>query len=260
VLLHISDSEDDMDLNNGGWYNVGESQLACAYAARLVQSGLVAQNEVCIMSPFKAQVACLRRTIREARFGSLWDVDIGPTEAFQGLERGVVIICTTRSKPRFVGSDQKANWGLIGMPNAMNVALTRAKFGLIVIGRREILLLDPNWRAFLDFCDRNGLVAGEVDRLVQDRDNIEPTRLEKVLLAQEQDSTVSNSRALKVVSQEDEMWTSGVQAALDAESVNGYEESDLEGSDQEEHDDKEQDGEEGKQIPLSQRFLQSNLF
>jgi DNA polymerase III delta prime subunit len=260
VLLHISDSEDDMDLNNGGWYNVGEAQLACAYAARLVQSGLVAQKEVCIMSPFKAQVACLRRTIREARFGSLWDVDIGPTEAFQGLERGVVIICTTRSKPRFVESDQKANWGLIGMPNAMNVALTRAKFGLIVIGRREILLLDPNWRAFLDFCDRNGLVAGEADRLVQDRENIELTRLEKVLLAQEQDSTLSNSRALKVVSQEDEMWTGGMQAALDAESANGYEESDLEGNDQEEHDDKEQDGGEGKQVPLSQRFLQSNLF
>ncbi|KAE9364316.1 P-loop containing nucleoside triphosphate hydrolase protein, partial [Stipitochalara longipes BDJ] len=141
VLFHNSDSEDERDLN-GGWYNAGESQVACAYAARLVQSGLVTQKEVCIMSPFKAQVACFRQTIREPRFGSLWDVDIGPTEAFQGLERGVVILCTTRSKQRFVESDKKANWGLIGMPNKMNVALTRAKFGLIVIGKREILLSD----------------------------------------------------------------------------------------------------------------------
>jgi DNA polymerase III delta prime subunit len=253
VLLHSNDSEDDMDLNNGGWFNVGEAQLACSYAARLTQSGLVAQNEICIMSPFKAQVACLRRTIRDPRFGSLWDVDVGPTEAFQGLERGVVILCTTRSKQRFVESDKKANWGVIGMPNAMNVALTRAKFGLIVIGKREILLLDPYWRTFLNFCDRNGLVAGEDDGLVQDRGNVKLTRLEKVLLTQEQNP--SNSRALKVVSQEDEMWTSGMQAALDAENANGYEES------YEEDDDEDVVVEgKGKETPLSVRLLQSNLF
>jgi superfamily I DNA and/or RNA helicase len=75
------------------------------------------------------------------------------------------------------------------MPNKMNVALTRAKFGLIVIGRREILLQDPNWKAFLDFCERNGLVAGknDSDGRLHDRDRIEPTRIEKVLLAKEQD-------------------------------------------------------------------------
>ena len=223
VLFRHNDSEDETEIESGGWYNAGEAQLACWYASRLVQSKLVAQNEVCIMSPFKAQVACLRNTIKEKRFGSLWDIDIGPTEAFQGLERGVVILCTTRSKQRFVESDKKANWGIIGFPNKMNVAITRAKFGLIVIGKREILLSDPNWKSFLDFCNRNGLVADEhgVDRSLHDRDNMEPTRLEKVLLAQEQE--FSDSHALKVVSQEDEMWTGGMQAALDAANYGGSE-------------------------------------
>jgi putative helicase MOV10L1/helicase MOV-10 len=238
VLFHNSDSDDDMEMDNGGWYNRGEARIACAYAAHLVKSELVAQKEVCIMSPFKAQVKYLRAIIKEKRFGSLWDVDIGPTEAFQGLERGVVILCITRSKQRFVESDQKADWGIIGFPNKMNVALTRAKFGLIVIGRREILYPDPNWKAFLDFCNRNGLVAGgnDDDRPLHDRDNIEPTRLEKVLLAQEQE--LPNSRALKVVNQDDEMWTSGVQAALDVESLDGfgYTGSEQESDEEDEHD------------------------
>ncbi|KAN0099406.1 P-loop containing nucleoside triphosphate hydrolase protein [Hyaloscypha variabilis] len=251
VLFHNSDSEDERDLN-GGWYNSGEAQVACAYAARLVQSGLVAQKEVCIMSPFKAQVAYFRRTVREPRFGSLWDVDIGPTEAFQGLERGVVILCTTRSKQQFVESDKKANWGLIGMPNKMNVALTRAKFGLIVIGKRDILLGDPNWRAFLDFCDRNGLVAGDTDRPVDDRDNVQLTRLEKVLLAHEHDSVDPDSKALKVVSQEDEMWMGGMQAALDAGSTDGYKNSDEEDYDDGNAD--EEDDENGRHIAPSTRF------
>jgi superfamily I DNA and/or RNA helicase len=177
------------------------------------------------MSPFKAQVQHLRKTIREQQYGSLWDVDIGPTEAFQGLERDVVILCTTRSKQRFINKDKRLDWGIIGMPNKMNVALTRAKFGLIVIGKREIMLQDPNWKAFLDFCERNGLVAGKNDSggRLHGREHFELTRLEKVLLAKERDLGRSeDSRVLRGISQDDEMWTSGMQATLNMESMNGY--------------------------------------
>ena len=224
VLFHSNGSEDELEKDSGGWYNIGEAQIACRYAALLVQTGLVGQNEVCIMSPFKTQVQRLRKTIREQQYGSLWDVDIGPTEAFQGLERGVVILCTTRSNQRFINNDKRLDWGIIGMPNKMNVALTRAKFGLIVIGKRELLLQDPNWKAFLGFCERNGLVAGKTDGggRFHDRDHVELTRLEKVLLAKERDLDMLDNRVLRGISQDDEMWTSGMQAALNMESMNGY--------------------------------------
>ncbi|KAF8863147.1 P-loop containing nucleoside triphosphate hydrolase protein [Acephala macrosclerotiorum] len=228
VLFRNNGSEDELEKDGGGWYNAGEAQIACWYAALLVQTGLVEQSEVCIMTPFKAQVQCLRKTIREKKYGSLWDVNIGPTEAFQGLERGVVILCTTRSKQRFINSDISVDWGIIGFPNKMNVALTRAKFGLIVIGKREILLQDPNWKAFLDFCNRNGLVAGgtDCDGRLHERVHVELTRLEKVLLAKERD--LNDTRVLRGSIQDDEMWTSGMQAASDMESTNGYGHSDLE--------------------------------
>lgn len=161
VLFHDNQSLDDLELPGmmegaGGWINPGEAAVACGYAQSLVRSGLVTQAEVCIMSPFKSQVRVLRETIRRQ---DMWAVNIGPTEAFQGLERGVVILCVTRARQRFVPEDQKLGWGIIGMPNKMNVALTRAKYGLIVVGNRDLLMEDPNWKAFLQFCDRNGLVA-----------------------------------------------------------------------------------------------------
>lgn len=164
VLFHNNQSLDDLELpgmmeGTGGWYNAGEAAVACGYAQSLVQSGLVTQSEVCIMSPFRSQVRVLRETMRQQEYGALWDVNIGPTEAFQGLERGVVILCVTRARQKFVQEDQKLGWGIIGMPNKMNVALTRAKYGLIVVGSRDLLRDDPNWQAFLQFCDRNGLVA-----------------------------------------------------------------------------------------------------
>lgn len=120
----------------------------------------------------------------------------------------------------------------------MNVALTRAKFGLIVIGKRDILLLDPCWKAFLEFCGRNGLVDGVVPDAGQEMQNSgKVTRLEKVLLMREEEmvedeedegqdlgdtngteevKVKAKPRLLRVFPQEDPMWTHGMQAALDA--------------------------------------------
>lgn len=201
VLFHDNRSPDNLERDAGGWYNVGEAALACGYAAALVSSGLVNPQEICIMSPFKAQVNRLRKTIRSADY-ELWDVNIGPTEAFQGLEHGVVILCVTRSRRRFVEKDKALGWGIIGTPNKMNVALTRAKFGLIIIGRRDVLVDDPNWAAVLEFCDRNGLVAGEEgdeadggDREINGSGAVgKLTRIEKVLTAM--DSGQDTSRVL----------------------------------------------------------------
>lgn len=165
VLFHNNSSPDDLECDGGGWLNRGEAVLACSYAARLSRFLGGRQKEVCVMSPFKAQVRLLRQRARSDTGGpggaGLRDVNIGPTEAFQGLEHGVVVLCVTRSTRRFVDRDVELGWGVVGMPNKMNVALTRAKYGLVIIGSREVLADDPHWRRVLDFCYRNGLVAGE---------------------------------------------------------------------------------------------------
>ncbi|KAJ4404229.1 hypothetical protein N0V82_010533 [Gnomoniopsis sp. IMI 355080] len=196
VLFHDNPSLDDLELpglmkGTGGWFNNGEAAVACDYARSLVQSGLLTQDEVCIMSPFKAQVRVLRNLARKPEYGSMWDVNIGPTEAFQGLEKGVVILCVTRARKKFVVEDQKLGWGIIGMPNKMNVALTRAKYGLIVVGSRDLLKEDSNWREFLEFCDRNGLIAQSESLERRSRDGVAPldesklTRQEKVMIERE---------------------------------------------------------------------------
>ncbi|KAK0639526.1 P-loop containing nucleoside triphosphate hydrolase protein [Cercophora newfieldiana] len=161
VLFHNNTSPDDLERDGGGWFNRGETQIACEYASKLIKSGLLSESEVCIMSPFKAQVRRIRQLIRSEKFRH-WGVNVGPTEAYQGLEHGVVILCVTRSRRRFVHKDKELGWGIVGMPNQMNVALTRAKAGLIVLGSRKLMVEeDENWKAFVGFCERNGLVVGE---------------------------------------------------------------------------------------------------
>ncbi|KAK1774778.1 P-loop containing nucleoside triphosphate hydrolase protein [Copromyces sp. CBS 386.78] len=171
ILYHDNRSPDDLEapslssVTTGGWFNVGEAHLACQYAQSLFRSGLVKQGEICIMSPFKAQVRLIRSLIRSEMYGMMWEVNVGPTEAFQGLEHGVVILCVTRSRKRFVERDRALGWGVLpgrlygrvsggtariggngaaggGIRNKLNVALTRAKFGLIILGSREVMMPD----------------------------------------------------------------------------------------------------------------------
>ncbi|KAK6066060.1 RNA helicase [Seiridium cupressi] len=112
------------------------------------------------MSSFKAQIRLPRQTMQLSKF-SMRDVNIGLTDSFQGLEKGVVLLYTTRSETEFVADDVERGCGIIHRLSQTNVALTRAKFGLIIIGRKKVLHMDENWRAVPAFCDRNGLAAGD---------------------------------------------------------------------------------------------------
>lgn len=157
MLFSCNTSCDEIEQDRGGWFNIGEAHQACNFARSFIEQGLIRQSEICIMSPFMAQVRLLRKIMR-GKLHNLFEVNIGPLVAFQGLEKRLVIVCTTRTRSRFVEQDLLHGYGIINAAKRFNVALTRAKEGLIVIGNPETLALnDSNWRVFLSYCYRNGL-------------------------------------------------------------------------------------------------------
>lgn len=157
VLFSCNGGTDEIEYEGGGWYNTHEVSRACNYALSIIRSGLITRpQDVCIMSPFRAQVQLLHQIIRKEPY-LLSGINIGPMEAFQGLESRVVILCTTRVRSRFVDGDRAAGSGIINEAKLFNVAITRAKEGLIVIGNPYTLATDPYWLTFMTFCHRNGL-------------------------------------------------------------------------------------------------------
>ncbi|EEH16969.2 hypothetical protein PABG_07056 [Paracoccidioides brasiliensis Pb03] len=117
----------------------------------------ITEQEIAVITPFLTQVTHLRRLFRQH---NLHSVNIGPVEAFQGLESRFLIICTTRTRAemRFIEQDQSLGLGLVGERRRFNMAMTRAKEGLIVIGNPDVLVgvsKDETWREFLNFCARN---------------------------------------------------------------------------------------------------------
>jgi superfamily I DNA and/or RNA helicase len=207
VLFVPNPSDEDRDHDGGGWYNAGEAAKAVSVASRALASGLVDEADVCIMSPFAAQVRLLRKLCRDA---GLWRVNIGPCEAFQGLEKRLVVLCTTRARERFLDRDVEVCKGIIRQPQRMNVCLTRAQHGLVVIGNPKCLAVDADWVRFMGFCKRNGLFEGdlEIDGVEE-----ETLRLEAMLVAADRDAefdTEDLARQLGVYTGDQMLWAQGL--------------------------------------------------
>jgi helicase MOV-10 len=77
-------------------------------------------------------------------------------------ERRVIIISTVRAEREQVSSDIRYNLGFVASPKRFNVAITRAKALLIVIGSPSVLSLDKeNWLPFIKYCHENEAWAGD---------------------------------------------------------------------------------------------------
>lgn len=69
---------------------------------------------------------------------------IASIDAFQGREKNFLIMSCVRS-------NKESNIGFLGDERRLNVALTRAKYGLIIIGDVQCLREgNPLWREYLE--------------------------------------------------------------------------------------------------------------
>lgn len=78
-------------------------------------------------------------------------VEVRTVDGFQGREKELIILSTVRSN----------NYGEMGFLDdyrRMNVALTRAKRGLIVIGHRETLEQSEIWGSWIYFAECEELI------------------------------------------------------------------------------------------------------
>jgi len=66
-----------------------------------------------------------------------------------------------RSGMEHLKSDENFNLGFVKNPKRLNVAVTRAKALLIIVGNPHVLQRDVCWRKMLQFCVDNGAYTGD---------------------------------------------------------------------------------------------------
>ncbi len=98
-----------------------------------------------VISPYRAQVECLSEAIEpDPR------VVVQTIDGFQGQERDVMLISLTRS-------NADGAIGFLSDYRRMNVAMTRARRKLVVIGDSATLGGDAFYAAFMEYCEQHGV-------------------------------------------------------------------------------------------------------
>lgn len=90
--------------------------------------------DVGIISPYRAQVQLLRQMIKRSEFFRPFRrlLSVNTVDGFQGQERDIIIISLVRS-------NQEGHIGFLSDLRRMNVAMTRARMKLIIMGNAETL-------------------------------------------------------------------------------------------------------------------------
>ncbi len=127
-------------------FNPQEAAVVLQQVERLRQAG-VAPRAVAVISPYAAQVRLLRSLLR--REDCVPGVEVDTIDGFQGREKEAVIISLVRS-------NATGEIGFLADVRRMNVALTRARRKLIVIGDSATVANHPFYRRLLEYFERHG--------------------------------------------------------------------------------------------------------
>jgi hypothetical protein len=139
--------------NFGGRSNPTEVALVCDIVLKLISDGDVRAENIAIITPYSKQVQLIRAELNSASIIyhglGLSDIQVGSVDSFQGQEKDIVIFSAVRS-------NLLKELGFLRDARRLNVAITRAKRGLVVLGDGSVLKTCRHWAALLNSCHERG--------------------------------------------------------------------------------------------------------
>ena len=119
------------------------------YFSRIGKQRLLDERiDVGIISPYRAQVQLLRRLLMKREFFKPFRrfISVNTVDGFQGQERDVIVISLVRS-------NDDGQIGFLRDLRRMNVAITRARMKLIILGDRPTMTRHPFYRQLCHYID-----------------------------------------------------------------------------------------------------------
>jgi len=122
----------------------------------------VKPSAIGVITPYEGQRMQVVTTL--ARVGGLKEmphseIEVASVDSFQGREKDYIILSCVRS-------NKLQGLGFLSDPKRLNVSLTRARYGLILVGNPQLLSRESLWSRLLSHYSQNRvLVEGSLDSL-----------------------------------------------------------------------------------------------
>ncbi|RLF64807.1 MAG: IGHMBP2 family helicase, partial [Thermoplasmata archaeon] len=127
--------------------NIREARVATEIVANLLKLG-VPPEDIAVITPYEDQRNVLRSFLR------VKGLEINTIDGFQGREKEIVVLSLVRSNPH-------GEIGFLRDYRRLNVALTRAKRKLIIIGNVETLSRDSVYKALIEYVKEYGMILSD---------------------------------------------------------------------------------------------------
>lgn len=146
-------------------YNRTEAKIATEMVSKLFNSYPDENwsSKIGIISPYKEQVRCLRDSfIREFGFNITKEIDFNTVDGFQGQEKEIIIFSCVR------GSDD-SGIGFLSDVRRMNVALTRARTSMWILGSKSSLVQNRTWRDLISDAESREMTIDAYNGFTRDK-------------------------------------------------------------------------------------------
>ncbi len=158
------------------WSNLGNEEISASgtsYLNRTEASNVekiitrffkagVQPGDIGIITPYEGQrsyVVSSMQTNGTFKKENYKEIEVASVDAFQGREKDFIVLSCVRS-------NDHQGIGFLSDPRRLNVALTRAKYGLVILGNPKVLSKHPLWHyLLLHFKEKNCLVEGPLSNL-----------------------------------------------------------------------------------------------
>lgn len=147
----IPDAGEEFIGESYGRINKEEARLTLenlqAYFEKIGKERILSERiDVGVISPYRAQVQYMRQLVSKSEFFKPYRhlVTVNTVDGFQGQERDVIVISLVRS-------NSKGEIGFLGDLRRMNVAITRARMKVIILGNVDTLCRHPFYKSLYEY-------------------------------------------------------------------------------------------------------------
>lgn len=161
MFFYCSMGQEEVSGSGTSYLNRTEAANVEKLVTRFLSAGTLPE-QIGVITPYEGQraylVAYMQRNgaLRQQLYA---DIEVASVDAFQGREKDYIILSCVRSNDR-------QGIGFLADPRRLNVALTRAKYGLVVLGNPKVLSKQPLWNNLLvHFKEAEVLVEGPLANL-----------------------------------------------------------------------------------------------